>query len=344
MKILLIGNFAPPYEEEILHNFSLLTKLRQDNNECSVLNISEHPAVIEGIIDVNGYIDYVSKLIRLARGRDVIHFLTKGYTRLGLLKLALSVLLGRLFHASPIITFHSELLSIIGLTRSPFGGQQTMNFTFSRAHRIIFTEKDTQEVASVYKKKDNLTLVPSFISIPELSGANVKTLREKLKNRKKIIAFTNVVFPSFLFNILDNLLAREYDPDIGIVVSIADKPSVKLQHVMEEASGQWMQNLIFIEPDSREMLSMAYAEADLILKTLSCDGKMFFPNFAVSMKKPVRSENTLYFPNSHVIVKGGKSTDLTADIIQNVLLQKPKTGADMKIEDGYGEIKKIYTE
>lgn len=344
MKILLIGNFAPPYEEESLHNFSLLNRLKQDKNDCRVINVSEHHSRTEGIINIRGHIDYVVKLIRLARGRDVIHFMTKGYTRLGLLKLALSVLFSRLFHARSVITFHSELLSIIGLTRSPFGGQQTINFAFSRAHRIIFTERDTREVASVYKKKDNFTLMPSFITLPELPEEKKRLPAHKLRDKKKVLVFTNLLFPSFLFKVLDNLLSRPFDPDIGIVVSIADKPAAKIQHVIEEACGQWLENLVFIEPDNLEMLSEAYARADLVLKTLSCDGKTFFPAFSISLKKPVRSGDVLYFPSSHILFKGGETTGLTTRIVQNLLEGTSGTTFDAEKEDVFDRIKEIYGE
>jgi hypothetical protein len=342
MKILLIGNFAPPYEEESLHNFSLLNRLTQEKNNCSVINISEQPSRTEGIININGHIDYVLKLIRHARGRDIIHFMTKGYTRLGLLKLALSVLFSRLFRAKSVITFHSELLSIIGLTRSPFGGQQTINFVFSRAHRIIFTEKDTREVASVYRKKDNFTLLPSFLFIPGPTKGEERLPIHTLKNMKRVLVFTNLLFPSFLFKVLDNILSRPFDPDIGIMVSIAERPSAKIQHVIEEACGQWRENLVFIEPDNLEMLSRAYARADLILKTLSCDGKTFFPNFSISLKKPERSENILYFPSSHILFKGGETTGLTSDIVQNILQQDSRTTDDSETEDVFDRIKTIY--
>ncbi len=51
MKILLIGNFAPPYEEENLHNLSLFNRLTDDGHQCTVINISANPSAVEGFID-----------------------------------------------------------------------------------------------------------------------------------------------------------------------------------------------------------------------------------------------------------------------------------------------------
>jgi hypothetical protein len=167
MKILLIGNFAPPYEEENLHNISLLTRLVDDGHECTVINISETPARDSAIINASNNISYLFKLLRHSLNKDVIHFLTKGYLRVGLLKLMLSIVAGTLFRTKKILTIHSEFFSILGQMRSPFGGTQTLNTSFSLADKIIFTDKDTYNVAKMYQKKTNFELVPSFIYIPE---------------------------------------------------------------------------------------------------------------------------------------------------------------------------------
>jgi hypothetical protein len=343
MRLLLIGNFAPPYDEESLCNFSLLKRLRAEGFDCRIINISERPARLEeGVINTGSYLDFIVKLIRHAWRTDFIHFFTKGYTRLGLLKLALTIFIGKIFRAKTVVTFHSELLSIIGLTRSPFGGQQAVNFSFSRAHRIIFADKDTYDNASVYKTKDNFTLIPSFMDIPEVNKETDSVIIDKLENRKMIIVFSNVSFPSFLFEILHSMVSSQLNPDIGIVVSFSVKPTSKLKHVIEETGKGNSENLIFIEPDNMQMLSQAYKKADVILRTLSCDGKIFFPNFTVSLKKPVRNDNHIYFPHGLLLLKEGKTADLCAYIVNSVLSKETETPEDLQSEDFFKKIKEIY--
>jgi hypothetical protein len=343
MKILLIGNFAPPYEEEALCNFSLLKRLKAEGYDCRVINISEKSARIEeGVINTKNYPDFIVTLIRHARGSDIIHFFTKGYTRLGLLKMTISVFIGRLFRANTVISFHSELLSIIGLTRSPFGGQQAVNFSFSRAHRIIFADKDTYNIATTYKTKDNFSLIPSFMFIPENTLNKDDVTLRKLNEKKKILVFSNVSFPSFLFEILTSIMAAPLDSDTGIVVCLSEKPTAKLQHVIEEAGKRISENLIFIEPDNMPLLFMAHAKADVILRLLSCDGKAFFPKFTVSLKKPQQTENCLYFPNSLLFLKEGNTADMCASIVNSVLSKESTTPADLQSEDFFGKIIEIY--
>ena len=350
MRILLIGNFAPPYDEESLCNLSLLKRLTEEGNDCRVINTSENPAKVKGFINAKTYLGFVPKLIRYAWKSDVIHCLTKGYTRLGLLKLMTSTLVSRLFRLKSIITLHSELFSIIGQMRSKVGGEQAVYLSFSLAHKIIITDKDTYEVASKFKKKDNFTLNPSFINIPEYAKDNEPIALKKPKDKKKVIVFSNVRFPSFLFEILHSFLSKPPDPDIGIVVSLSEKLSAKLQHVIEEAGKLQAENLIFISPEDMQMLSIAYARADIILRPLSCDGKIFFSGFAISCKRPVRSGNYLYFPNSMLVVKEGEIAELCTSIIDTLLTENAdrarfqKEQPEPAAEDFYSRIKEIYSE
>ncbi|MEF9475629.1 MAG: hypothetical protein L0958_02810 [Candidatus Mariimomonas ferrooxydans] len=105
MRILLIGNFSPPYEDEGLHNLSLLKKLGEEGNDCRVINISKKLIKADGITNAENYFDFLFKLVKYGWKKDVIHYLTKSYTRLSLLKFMTSVLIGRIFLAKPLLPF-----------------------------------------------------------------------------------------------------------------------------------------------------------------------------------------------------------------------------------------------
>ena len=345
MRILLIGNFAPPYEDENIHNFSLLNKLRKDGNECSVINISEHPSKVKGFIDSNNYIDFIFKVIRYSWKSDVTHCLTKGYTRLGLLKLMTAILIGRVFRVRPVITLHSELFSIIGQMRSPVGGEQTVYLAFSFAHKIIFQDKDTFDAASKYRKKPNFELIPLFIEKNNELKDDGSLAFRRLRDKKRIILFSGVSHPSFIFDIVSNFLSDYVKTrDIGIVISFAETSYFKLQHVIEETVGGLAENLVFSGPDDLKFLSKAFTMADLIVRPLSCDGKLFFQDFSVYIRKPSGSENFIYFPKSMVFAKEGDMADICAFITNAILTEKVEVIPGTEIEDYYSSIKRIYTE
>lgn len=345
MRILLIGNFAPPYEEESIHNFSLLHKLSGEGHECSVINISSQPSKEKDCIDSGGYLSFLFKVIRMSWRRDVMHFLTKGYTRLGLLKLMSSILICRIFRVRPIITLHSELFSIIGQMRSPVGGEQTVYLSFSFAHKIIFGDKDTYEAAAKYKKRSNFELVPLFIDKNDVAKGIGESEYARLKEKKKIILFAGVSHPSFIFNIVSHFLSDYMKtPDVGVVIAFAETSHVQLQGVLEEAAGDMAEHLIFSGPDDLAFLSQIYSMAHIIVRPLSCDGKPFFHDFAVYIRRPSVSEHSVYFPRSMVLSKEGDMADICAFITQAFLSQKSGGNSEEESEDYYASVKRLYTE
>jgi hypothetical protein len=345
MKILLIGNFAPPYEEENLQNISLADKLVKDGHECTVINISENPAVDKSYIDTAGNADYLFKLVRHCPGKDIIHFSTKGYLRVGLLKLMLSIFTAKLFRAKSIITFHSEFFSILGQMRSPFGGTQTLNTSFFLADKIIYSDRDTYDVATMYKRKENFALIPSFVHIAEDIQTDGTGIAEKLKGKKKVIFFTNTRQTSFLFDILKECLTGSpLPPETAVVISSEEKSASLIKQEIAHADDALKNNLIVLEPHDVRSALQACSRADLIVRPLSCDGETFFERFTLSARRAVRKDNFVYFPNSLVLVKEGSSAEMCADIFNTLLNEKEASTSDFSTEDPCEKIKIIYQE
>ncbi|MBI4699540.1 MAG: hypothetical protein HY758_11735 [Nitrospirae bacterium] len=343
MRVLLIGNFAPPYEEENLYNLSLLQKLEDDGHECAVINISDNAANDKRFINSKNYPDFIIKLLRHCLKKDVVHFSTKGYLRLGLLRLMTSIIICKFLGARPVITLHTEMFSIAGQMRSPVGGRQTIYASFSLADRIICGDKDTFDVASMYMKKTNFELIPAFIYIPEkYANAEFPSLK-KLENMDKVIIFSDVEYPSFIFDILISLLADFSLPsNTGIVISASKGSSAELQRVIRTSKGYTGDNFILIAPEDLSSTMSAYSMADVIIRPMSCDGKKLFGSFAVYIKQVSHSGNYLYFPSGLLSVKDGDTTELKTCII-NALFCKgsgPAPGPDT--DKSYIRIRNIY--
>jgi hypothetical protein len=357
MRILLIGNFSPPYEEENLHNLTLLNHLKQEGNECRVINIAEsslsRAATQDNkeIINIRNYFDFIIKLIRYGFRCDVIHFLTKGYTRPGLLKLVTAVFIGRVLLSKPIITLHPELFSILGRLRSKMGGQQLLRLSFSLAHRIICGDKPTMDIAFMHcTARDKFVIIPPFLKIPVVDStlrdditADEHLFLKKLENKKKIIVFLNVRYPSLLFDILNAMLADYPDSETAVAVSLSDENSQKLQNVIKDAGKNFADNIVFIEPGDMRRIMIAYSRADLMLRTLSCDGRALFEDIALSIKKPAYSGKYLYFPLSLSIIKEGEAADLCAGIFK-FLMEETVQFTDTETKDFYRKTRDTYLE
>lgn len=340
MRILLIGNFAPPYEEENLSNISLLKRLEDEGHSCSVINISQNRSVEEGFVDVKGFPDFLLKLLRLCWRKDVIHFSTKGYLRVGLLKMMASIFAGKIFRAKTVLTFHSELFSILGQMRSPFGGTQTLYTSFFLVDKIIVADRDTFDVASMYKKESGFELVHPFINAPDSPESSVL---EKIKGKDRVIIFSNVTYPSFVFELITEMLSRNSFPSgTGIVISLSELISTRLKRALEETAGSISDDLIFIEPHDLESSLAAYANARIVVRPLSCDGETFFEKFTLYIRKIYRTNNTVYYPSGLLFVKEGKTAEICSHIINTLLIDETAPPSELQTEDPYSRIKKIY--
>jgi hypothetical protein len=345
MRILLIGNFAPPYEEENLHNLSLLNRLENDGHQCTVLNTSENPSGNPKFMDTKSVPGFAFKLLRHCRKKDVVHFMTKGYLRVGLLKLMASIFIGKLYRLKTVVTFHSELFSILGQMRSPFGGTQTLHTSLFLVDRIIYNDRDTYEVASMYRKKSNFELLPSFVHVPEKKEESPSKVQTKLQDKENVIMFTNVKYPSYVFNILMSLIHdNPFPPETGIVISFSEKPASKFHRIIEESGRKLSDNIIFIEPDDLESTLLAFSKADMIIRPLSCDGETFFERFSASAAKTFRKNNSIYFPGGLVFVKEGRTADMCVKIISTMLSAEPAGIPEVNSIDPYVRIKQIYQE
>jgi hypothetical protein len=343
MRILLVGNFSTPHEEENLHSLTLLDRLRQEGHKCHMINIAESPSENKEVIHAKNYLDFIIKLILYGYRCNVIHFLTKGYVRPGLMKLVTTVFIGKSLLKKVIITLHPEMFSIFGQLRSKMGGQQLLHLSFSLADKIICGDTHTFEIAFThYNVKDKFEVIPTFIQIPEETEEMEMSLK-KLKNKKKIVVFSGVKYPSLIFDILTDLLNRYLESETGIAIAISDKNSAQIQHTIEGISSRFKDNMVFIESTDTRLLPIVYAKADLVMRTLSCDGKPLFNNIAITVKKPQRSENYLYFPLSLTFIKEGEVADLCAYIFNNFLIEKAEKLPELLTEDFYAKIKEIYS-
>jgi hypothetical protein len=343
MRILLIGNFSPPYEEESLHNITFLKKLEEDGHDCTVINIAERPATQKNFIDGKNYFVFLFTLLRACWNKDVLHFFTKGYLRMGLLMCLTSILIGTLYRIRTFITIHSELFSIAGQMRSSLGGRQTLFTAFAVTNKLICADKDTFDVAATYMKKNNFELIPSFIYLPEDLRKSEVTLSEKLSSKEKVIVFSNMQYPSFAFEILNKFLTEYPLPaDTAIVVALTEKPSSELRQLLEKQGQSFKDNLFIIESDDLNSVLTACSRAHIILHPLSCDGTTFFESFAVSVKKTLRSDNYLYFPNGLLFIKEGDTSEMCACIINTLLCVDSGHLPEVKDNNSYQRIVNLY--
>jgi len=345
MRILFIGNFVPPLEEENLHNITLFKDMQSSGNVCRVINIGEtdikpSKKKKDDIIFVRNYPDFIFKFVRSAMRSDLIHFITKGYTRPGLMKLMTAVFFGKIMMKRVIITIHSEMFSIFGQLRSKAGGQQLLHFSFSHADRIICGDRHTLDVASMhYPRTEKFILLPAFFEVSE--DSDKKTFLSLLSDKKRGIGIFGLRYPSLLFEVTRQLISEYLEPDIGIIISVSEQKSKQVEHVLMEMDRARTNRILFISPNDIQQMSIAYSMCDFVVRGLSCDCQPLFGELGIIIKQPRRRDRYCYCPESILLIKEGETVDTIAYLIYRTLMEK---SLRKEIEEGdfMGKIKEIY--
>jgi len=344
MRILLIGVFTPPYEEENLHSLALLDLLNRNGHDCSAIDISERLSPGKEVVTIRNYVDYVLKLVRHGWRRDVVHFLTKGYTRPGLMKLMTAVLVGKLLGAKLVITLHSEMFSILGRLRSKITGEPLLLLCFFLASRVICEGRDTYEmIASKYRLKNKYILVPSVIEIPDDISQYELSILKPLQGKERVLLLVNVTYPSFLFEVFQELTTRHLGLEVGVAIALPENSSSQL--LRERLAGLargFSENMIFLDQGDRRLMSLVYARADQVMRPASCDGVMLFDNNAFMIRQAARQHRLVHFPFSLCLVKEGEASPWCASVAKEILIRKPARTPLLEINDFHKTISEIY--
>lgn len=79
VKICLVGDYPPPYGGASAEVEGLSEYLRQNGQDCRIINIGENRRVPgEQYLSVQGYLDFVRKMLKTALNQYLIHLITNG--------------------------------------------------------------------------------------------------------------------------------------------------------------------------------------------------------------------------------------------------------------------------
>jgi hypothetical protein len=317
------GNFIPPFEEENLHNETLARLLENEGHYCRKINIQNSLEIdlankFTDLIFTKNYPDFVIKFSSSALHCDAIHFLTKGYTRPGLMKLMTSVFVGKLLRKRVFITLHPEMFSVMGRLRSKAGGQQLLHMSFAMADKIICGDDHTREVASLhYRADEKFITVPPFFSVPDESDS-IYDIFGPLRDCEKTVMIAGADSSDFLKKISAYLIKILPERKTGFILARSSEQRERSGET-EGTSG----NIVIVSQDDPVAMAASMARADILVRSLSCDCNPLFGDIAVAVKKPRKTARYLYFPESFLIIKEGDVSKDTALMIEEVISKIP---------------------
>lgn len=144
MKVLLIGDYPPPYGGISVHVQQLADFLRRHGASCAVLDIEPGADPKAGAIRVTGPLGFLRTLIRFSWRGYVSHIHTNGHNFKSWLAIAVTAWVGFLFGRRNIATLHSGLMpdyaaggggrrGVIRAALRPIGGVIAVNRRIERA-------------------------------------------------------------------------------------------------------------------------------------------------------------------------------------------------------------------
>ena len=108
-KVLIVGDFPPPYGGVAVHVEVLRRAIRARGGECTVLDIGKGQLPAEGVAPAGGYATFTARLAGFALRGHRIHVHTSGANPKSWALAAICAAAGKLARVPPLITFHSGL-------------------------------------------------------------------------------------------------------------------------------------------------------------------------------------------------------------------------------------------
>jgi hypothetical protein len=108
-KVLVVGDFPPPYGGVAVHVELLQRAVRARGGICDVLDIGKGQLPADGVVPAGGYLSFALVLARYALRGYRIHVHTSGANPKSWMLAAACAAAGKLSRAAPIVTFHSGL-------------------------------------------------------------------------------------------------------------------------------------------------------------------------------------------------------------------------------------------
>src|SRR4051812_36660630 len=109
MKVLLVGDYPPPYGGVSVHVEVVQKAVRAHGGVCDVLDVGKGQLPADGVVPATGYLACAAHLVRYALRGYRIHVHTSGANPKSWMLASICAAAGRLSPLPPIITFHSGL-------------------------------------------------------------------------------------------------------------------------------------------------------------------------------------------------------------------------------------------
>src|SRR5712692_9249171 len=180
-KVLIVGDFPPPYGGVAVHVEVLQRAVRSRGGECTVLDIGKGQLPADGVVPGGAYPSFVARLFGHALRGYLIHVHTSGANPKSWALAAVCAAAGKLARVPPLITFHSGLAP--GWLAADPAWAKVAGAVGNSFGRVVAVSEDIREAllcCGVARERIEVlpAFTPSFLQ-PGTPPAGFRELREE---------------------------------------------------------------------------------------------------------------------------------------------------------------------
>lgn len=330
MKILLVGNYPPPFGGISVHLQLLDRLLLRNLIDCKVLNIDKKGLYSKEYISIKSHVDLLLKLISNSHKR-IVHLHTNGHNLKSWLLATVCAWIGYLIGSGSILTIHSGM-SPKYIAQNSFWHRQLIKLALVPQSLVICVNPEIQAALTHYGfNLENTLLMPAFLFDETEDTSLEPNLKDQLSQFNPLLSLVAFFRPEYGVELVIKALAilKLQFPCIGCAVMGSGDGLEELKELAVEYGVA--NHLLWLgDREHKECLKiMKYSQ--LFVRPTLVDGDSISVREAIQMAVPVVASDVGNRPESVLLFQAGNATDLAAKCGE-VLIKAPLSSQQRQVE------------
>jgi len=326
MKILVVGDYPPPYGGIAVHVEQLHRFLRREGIESRVLDIGKGGRPDPGVLTVRSRAGYASQLLRFASRGWLTHLHVTGDNANAWLAIASVVAAGRAFGLPPVVTLHSGLIHQY-LAASRTRRLRARALLGGCAQVVAVSDQIRSALLQAAVDPQKISVHPAFFSF-QVEASDPPTGFDVLRSeRDPLLAMANHPAPLYGRELMLQALrlVAEAHPRVGLALF---GPGVPEERLSAETRAEGVEARIhdFGELSHSAALGLI-RRCNAFVRPTTADGDAVSVREALAMGVPCIASDAVPRPNGVVLFRTGDAVDLAGKICRAIAMEPVATEA-----------------
>jgi glycogen synthase len=331
MKILLVGNYPPPFGGISVHVQLLNRMLLREGIDTRVLNIDPRAKSSRDYIKIRGYIGFIHQLVFMSCGR-IVHLHTNGHNTMSWLIALCCAWAGRILGRGSIFTIHSGMAPEYINGGGPLRRLLIRLALAPQSLVVCVNEQIRGALEGLGYKKSKTLLMPAFLFDPAEVAQLDENRERELSRFRPLLSLVAFFRQEYGVELLIEALAemRKNFPNVGCAIMGSGDGEKSLRQLAEERGVA--DRLLWLGDLRHGECLGVIKRSDIFVRPTFADGDSVSVREAVELGIPVVASNVGHRPPEVLLFEPGNVVDLTSKCNNALLgvapsLQKKREGA-----------------